>query len=66
MRCSGRRRNHIRKWVSVLNEKCLECKHCEIIEDGCKGFLGETILLCEICEEETENKDLCFEPKYTN
>lgn len=46
-----------------MNEKCLECKHCEIIEHGCNGFLGESVLLCGICEEDTENKDLCFEPK---
>lgn len=46
-----------------MNEKCLDCKHCEIIEDGCNGFLGETLLLCQICEEDTEDKSLCFENK---
>ncbi len=46
-----------------MNEQCLDCKWCEIIEYGCKGFLGETVLQCEICEEDTENKKLCFEEK---
>lgn len=47
----------------ILEERCLECKWCEIIEYGAKGFLGETVLKCFICEEETENKDICFQKK---
>lgn len=46
-----------------MNEKCLDCKYCEIIENGCNGFLGETILACQVCEEDTEEKSLCFEEK---
>ena len=45
----------------LISEKCLECKHCEIIEYGCKGVLGETILECNMCEE--DEKDCCFESK---
>lgn len=52
-----------RKGVMILEERCLECKWCEIIEYGAKGFLGETVLKCFICEEETENKDICFQKK---
>lgn len=46
-----------------MDEKCLECKWCEIIENGCKGFTGETVLRCRMCEEDTEDKSLCFEQK---
>lgn len=46
-----------------MNEQCLDCKWLEIIENGCNGFLGETVLRCRICEKETENKELCFESK---
>lgn len=43
-----------------MNEKCLECKYCEIEESGYFGFIGETCLRCRICEEDTENKNICF------
>lgn len=46
-----------------MNEKCIDCKHCEIIEYGCNGFLGESLFSCQICEEKTEDKALCFEEK---
>lgn len=46
---------------NILSEKCLECKHCEIITDGCNGKLGETIFGCNICEE--DEKDCSFESK---
>lgn len=31
--------------------KCLNCKYVEITEYGCKGFIGETVLLCKICND---------------
>ena len=31
--------------------KCLECKSVEILEYGFKGFLGETIINCRMCNE---------------
>lgn len=46
-----------------MNEICLVCRYCEIIESGAKGFLGESVFKCRICEEETADKTLCFEPK---
>ncbi len=46
-----------------MEEKCLECKHCRTKEDGIKGALGEILLECKNCEEETEDKNLCFEKK---
>lgn len=46
-----------------MTERCLECTFCERTEYGAKGFLGETVLTCRICEEETENKDHCFQKK---
>lgn len=46
-----------------MNEKCLDCKYCEVTEYGCNGFLGETLLSCQICEEDAKDKLLCFEEK---
>lgn len=31
--------------------KCLDCKYVEITEIGCKGFIGESIINCRICNE---------------
>ncbi len=31
--------------------KCLDCKFREITEIGAKGFLGESIVSCRICNE---------------
>lgn len=45
----------------MLSEKCLECKYCEITEEGCKGKLGETIITCDMCEENEE--ECCFVKK---
>lgn len=46
-----------------MEEKCLDCKWCEIIENGAYGFLGESLLTCAIDEEDTEDISVCFEPK---
>ena len=46
-----------------MEEKCLDCKWCEIIENGAYGFLGESLLMCAIDEEDTEDISVCFEPK---
>ena len=42
-------------------EICLSCKHVEITENGFNGFIGESIVTCNICEEERENKEECYE-----
>jgi hypothetical protein len=39
--------------------KCLNCKYIEIIEHGAKGFLGETILECRICNEIKGDMEKC-------
>ena len=39
----------------------MDCKHCEILEYGYSGRLGQTVLICNICEEDNENKEECFE-----
>ena len=39
----------------MMEEKCLDCKWCEVI--------GESIFRCKISEEETENKNECFESR---
>lgn len=46
-----------------MEERCLDCKWCEIIENGAYGFLGESILMCAMDEEDTEDKSVCFEPR---
>lgn len=46
-----------------MEEKCLDCKWCEMIENGAYGFFGETILRCSVDEEDTKDKLICFEPK---
>ena len=45
--------------------KCLECKYSEIIEQGCKGYIGETIVKCNICNEINGEMENCkdFEDK---
>lgn len=43
-----------------MNEACLKCMWCEIIENGATGFLGETVLKCFMCEEDTVDKTACF------
>lgn len=45
----------------MIEEKCLKCKWVEILEITGSGFIGETVLHCKICEEDTEDKDDCFE-----
>lgn len=49
----------------VMTEECLKCKYCVIIESGAGGFIGETVLRCEVCEEGTEDKTLCWEADHT-
>lgn len=46
-----------------MNEKCLDCKYCEVEEEGAFGLVGESCFHCRICEEDTEDKSLCFEEK---
>ncbi len=45
--------------------KCLDCKFKEIIEIGAKGFIGETIVLCRICNDINGEMRDCedFEPE---
>lgn len=45
--------------------KCLECKYSEITEQGCKGYIGETIVKCNICNEINGEMENCkdFEDK---
>ena len=52
-----------RKDIVTMSEECLDCRFCEVIEYGAKGFLGETILECRICEDSEADKSKCFEPK---
>ena len=35
-----------------MEEKCLDCKWCEVIEESGNGFIGESIFRCKISEEE--------------
>lgn len=49
-----------------MTEECLECKYCEIIEYGACGFIGETVVKCRVCEENTEDKTLCWEAAKEN
>lgn len=44
----------------ITDERCLDCKHCVIHEEP---FLKESLFECEMCEEETENKEECYEKK---
>lgn len=46
-----------------MNEKCLDCEYCEVEEVGYYGFIGESCFHCKICEEDVEDKSLCFEEK---
>ena len=39
--------------------KCLDCKHVNIEEYGFRGRLGESIVLCEICNEITGEMENC-------
>jgi len=41
-----------------MEEKCLDCKWCEVIEESGNGFIGESIFRCKISEEETENMNV--------
>ena len=45
--------------------KCLECRYVNIIEYGCKGFIGETIIRCDMCNEVYGEMEDCedFEDK---
>lgn len=36
----------------MMEEKCLDCKWCEVIEESGNGFIGESIFRCKISEEE--------------
>ncbi len=45
----------------LMEEKCLECKWCEVIEETGNGFIGESVIRCKASEEETKNKNKCFE-----
>lgn len=47
----------------MMEDKCLECKWCEVIEQSGNGFIGESIFRCKVSEEETEDKMDCFESK---
>jgi hypothetical protein len=47
----------------MMEEKCLDCKWCEVIEESGNGFIGESIFRCKISEEETENKNKCFKSR---
>lgn len=49
-----------------MTEECLECKYCEIIEYGACGFIGETVVKCRVCEENTEDKTRCWEAAKEN
>lgn len=44
--------------------KCLGCGHIEIVENGCKGFIGETVINCKVCNEINSEMEDCkdFEP----
>ena len=46
-----------------MEDKCLECKWCEVIEQSGNGFIGESIFRCKVSEEEMEDKMDCFENK---
>ena len=50
-------------WEEKMNDKCLDCKYCEVEEEGAFGLVGESCFHCRICEEDTEDKQLCFEEK---
>ena len=45
--------------------KCLDCKFRDVIENGAKGFIGETIINCKLCNEINGDMKDCkdFEPK---
>jgi hypothetical protein len=43
--------------------KCLDCKYVEIIEHCAKGFLGESILTCRICNEIKGDMENCEDYK---
>ena len=45
--------------------KCLECRYVNIIEYGCKGFIGETVIRCNVCNEVNSEMEDCedFEDK---
>lgn len=46
--------------------KCLDCRYIEINEHGFKGFLGETILSCKICNKIASEMEDCEEFKENN
>jgi hypothetical protein len=46
--------------------KCLECHYVNINEYGCKGFLGESIITCRICNKITGEMEDCEDFKLRN
>lgn len=49
----------------MRNIKCLDCKYVEITENSGKGFIGESLIDCRICNEINGEMESCedFEEK---
>lgn len=43
----------------MRNIKCLDCKYVEITESSGKGFLGESIIDCRICNKINGEMEEC-------
>ena len=47
----------------MRNIKCLDCKYVEITENSGKGFIGESLIDCKICNEINGEMENCEDYK---